>query len=61
MPNLVYKNAIWARWFFTVHLLMAAREALVPKQARPTFSVEKWHFSVTLRQGARSRALQLRL
>jgi hypothetical protein len=29
--------------------------------ARPTFSVEKWHFSVTLRQGARSRALQLRL
>jgi hypothetical protein len=32
---------------------------LVP--ARPTFSVEKWFFSVTLRQGARSRALQLRL
>jgi hypothetical protein len=29
--------------------------------ARPTFSVEKWLFSVTLRQGARSRALQLRL
>jgi hypothetical protein len=32
---------------------------LVP--VRPTFSVEKWLFSVTLRQGARSQALQLRL
>jgi hypothetical protein len=32
---------------------------LVP--ARPMFSVEKWLFSVTLRQGARSQALQLRL
>jgi hypothetical protein len=30
-----------------------------PVPARPTFSVEKWLFSVTLRQGARSRALQL--
>jgi hypothetical protein len=29
--------------------------------ARPKFSVEKWLFSVTLHQGARSRALQLRL
>jgi hypothetical protein len=28
--------------------------------ARPTFSVEKWFFSVTMRQGARSQALQLR-
>jgi hypothetical protein len=34
-----------------------------PVPARPMFSVEKWLFSVTLRQGqgARSRALQLRL
>jgi hypothetical protein len=32
-----------------------------PVPARPTFSVEKWLFSVTLRRGARSRALQLRL
>jgi hypothetical protein len=32
-----------------------------PVLARPTFSVGKWLFSVTLRQGARSRALQLRL
>jgi hypothetical protein len=32
-----------------------------PVAARPMFSVEKWLFSVTLRQGARSRALQLRL
>jgi hypothetical protein len=32
-----------------------------PVSARPTFSVEKWLFSVTLCQGARSRALQLRL
>jgi hypothetical protein len=31
-----------------------------PVPARPTFSVEKWLFSVTRRQGARSRALQLR-
>jgi hypothetical protein len=28
-----------------------------PVPARSTFSVEKWLFSVTLRQGARSRAL----
>jgi hypothetical protein len=32
-----------------------------PVPARPTFSVEKWLYSVTLRQGVRSRALQLRL
>jgi hypothetical protein len=32
-----------------------------PVSARPTFSVEKCLFSVTLRQGARSQALQLRL
>jgi hypothetical protein len=32
-----------------------------PVPAWPTFSVEMWLFSVTLRQGARSRALQLRL
>jgi hypothetical protein len=32
-----------------------------PVPARPTFSVEKWLFSVTLRQGARAPALQLRL
>jgi hypothetical protein len=32
-----------------------------PVRAGPMFSVEKLHFSVTLRQGARSRALQLRL
>jgi hypothetical protein len=32
---------------------------LVP--ARPTFSVENWLFSVTLRQGEHSQALQLRL
>jgi hypothetical protein len=31
------------------------------EEARPMFSVENWLFSVTLRQGARSRALQLRL
>jgi hypothetical protein len=30
-----------------------------PVPARPTFSVEKWLSYVTLRQGARSRALQL--
>jgi hypothetical protein len=29
--------------------------------ARPTFSEEKWLFSVTPRQGARSQALQLSL
>jgi hypothetical protein len=32
-----------------------------PVPARPTLSVEKWLFSVTLRQGAHSQALQLRL
>jgi hypothetical protein len=32
-----------------------------PVPARPTFIVEKWLFSVTLRKGAHSRALQLRL
>jgi hypothetical protein len=32
-----------------------------PVPARPTFSVEKGLFYVTLRQGARSQALQLRL
>jgi hypothetical protein len=32
-----------------------------PVPARPTFSVEKLLFSVTLRQGARSRALGLLL
>jgi hypothetical protein len=32
-----------------------------PVPARPRFSVEKCLFSVTLRQGARSRALHLRL
>jgi hypothetical protein len=31
-----------------------------PVPARPTFSVEKWLFSVTLCQGAGSQALQLR-
>jgi hypothetical protein len=31
-----------------------------PVPARPMFSVEKLLFSVTLRQGARSQALQLR-
>jgi hypothetical protein len=31
-----------------------------PVPDRPTFSVEKWLFSVTLRQEARSQALQLR-
>jgi hypothetical protein len=48
---------------------MAERLATLPARARvqflvparPTFSVEKWLFSVTLRQGARSQALQLRL
>jgi hypothetical protein len=34
---------------------------LFPVPARPTFSVEKWLFSVTLRQGASCRALQLGL
>jgi hypothetical protein len=34
---------------------------LFPVSSRPTFSVEKWLFSVTLCQGALSRALQLRL
>jgi hypothetical protein len=33
-------------------------QLLVP--SRPTFNVEKWLFSVTLRQGARSQSLQLR-
>jgi hypothetical protein len=32
-----------------------------PVLARPMFSVEQLLFSVTLRQGARSRTLQLRL
>jgi hypothetical protein len=32
-----------------------------PVPARATFSVEKWLFSVTLRQLALSRKLQLRL
>jgi hypothetical protein len=32
-----------------------------PVPARPMFSVEKWLFSVTLLQGGRSQALQLRL
>ena len=32
-----------------------------PVPDRPTISAEKWHFSVTLRPGARSQALQLRL
>jgi hypothetical protein len=32
-----------------------------PVPARPTFSVENLLFSVTLRQGARFQALQLRL
>jgi hypothetical protein len=31
-----------------------------PFNRSPWFSVEKWLFSVTLRQGARSQALQLR-
>jgi hypothetical protein len=33
----------------------------VPVPARPTFNVEKGLFSVTLRKGARSQALKLRL
>jgi hypothetical protein len=41
--------------------LPAKHPVRFPVWARPIFSVEKWHFSVTLRQGARSRALQLRL
>jgi hypothetical protein len=43
--------------------LLATQVARVrfPVPARPTFSVEKWLFSVTLRQGARSQALKLRL
>jgi hypothetical protein len=32
-----------------------------PDPTKPTFSVEKWLFSVTLHQGAGSQALQLRL
>jgi hypothetical protein len=32
-----------------------------PVPDKPTFSVEKWLIYVTLRQGARSRALELRL
>jgi hypothetical protein len=43
--------------------LPAKQVALVrfPVLARPMFSVEKWLFSVTLPQGARSQAQQLRL
>jgi hypothetical protein len=39
--------------------LLATQVARVqyPVPARPTFSVEKWLFSVTMRQGARSQAL----
>jgi hypothetical protein len=44
----------------TLPAMQVARvQFLVP--ARPTFSVEKWLFSVNPRRGARSQALQLRL
>jgi hypothetical protein len=44
----------------TLPVMQVARvRFLVPDS--PTFSVEKWLFSVTLRQGARSQALPLRL
>jgi hypothetical protein len=41
---------------------MAERLVMLPAKVpvRPTFSEEKWLFYVTLRQGARSQALQLR-
>jgi hypothetical protein len=32
-----------------------------PVTARPTFSVEKWLFSVTLRQGARSQGTAIEI
>jgi hypothetical protein len=32
-----------------------------PVPDRPTFRVEKWLFSVTLRHGTRSQVLQLRI
>jgi hypothetical protein len=41
--------------------LPAVQVARVRFLARPTFNVEKFLFSVTLCQGARSQALQLRL
>jgi hypothetical protein len=46
-----------------LEMLPASQVALVqfPVPSRPTFSVEKCLFSVTLRQGARSQPLQLRL
>jgi hypothetical protein len=40
---------------------MQVAKVRFPVPARPTFSVEKWLFSVTLCQGVRSQALQLRL
>jgi hypothetical protein len=39
---------------------LPSTQARFPVPARPTFSVEKCLFSLTLRQGARSQALQLR-
>jgi hypothetical protein len=41
--------------------VMQVARVRFPVSSRPTFSVEKWLFSVALRQGARSQALQLRL
>jgi hypothetical protein len=42
-------------------LCHAGGPSFIPGPSRPTFGVEKWLFSETLRQGARSQALQLRL
>jgi hypothetical protein len=43
--------------------LLATKVARVqfPILARPTLEWKRWFFSVTLRQGAHSQALQLRL
>jgi hypothetical protein len=45
----------------TLPAAMQVARVRFPVPARPTFSVGKWLFSVTLRHGARSQALQLRL
>jgi hypothetical protein len=60
-PDVVLRRAKWiAELLVTLPATQVARFRFqVP--ARPTFSVEKCLFSVTLCQGAPSQALQLRL
>jgi hypothetical protein len=54
------KGVVMAERLETLPAMQVARVRF-PVPARPTFGVEKWLFSVTLHQGARSQALQLRL